>query len=147
MNISKKRTKYMSSIVYGYLLVFAFILPLSGLVISGSIKSGIVFFPIALMFAIPVAVVAYGVGFPVFQLIQKLIKANYFIVVMIAGVASAVVCASLVITIFMLFNQNQMRELSNATLLFLLPTICVSAISSGIFWWRTKSNLIVDCER
>ena len=134
--IITSRSLYVTSVVYGYLLVFLVVVPIAGLLIGGELKNAMSIF--TLLIAIPITILALFIGYPVFRYIIRKFGNISLIEILVSGISSAFVCTTMLIIIFLIITKSSISDIRFAT--FLLPPILgVSSISSIIYWLRTKS--------
>jgi len=123
-------------------MTFMIIIPIIGLLVAGgangvlSNTAGIFMF--SLVIAIPVAILATIMGFPIFNLIAQALKAGPFIKIIVAGLGSAFSCAAIVVKGTILVVRVSLADMRFIIYVLVPAILTLSLVSSCIFWWRTK---------
>ncbi len=136
--MSQDKKLYLSSMMYAYLLAFVVINPVVMVFEGKPLSAGLVFFGISLMVGVPVGISAYILGYPMFELLQKNINANYLASVFISGLCVALAVSGLGVVVLSIVFDLGLDGSINLVYLVLGSTMGVATLAAAIFWYRTK---------
>ncbi|TMO74257.1 hypothetical protein CWC16_08850 [Pseudoalteromonas sp. S3776] len=132
------KSKYVSSIIYVYLFMFLVIVPVLNFNDGNGLLYSLRFFVKTLFFGVPVAILAFTLGFYIFRHSIEMIEINYFLRVMVSFLFSIVACSFVAAICLGIVFGFGFQNLDFSMVIIFIPIAIVGSISALLYWYRTK---------
>ncbi|WP_046005556.1 hypothetical protein [Pseudoalteromonas rubra] len=130
--------KYISSIIYVYLFIFLVVVPILNFNDGNGLLYSLKFFVKTLVFGVPVAILAFTLGFYIFRRSIEMSEINYFLRVMVSFLFSIVACSFVAAICLGIVFGFGFQDLDFTMVIMFIPTAIVGSISALLYWYRTK---------
>ena len=132
------KSKYISSIIYMYLLIFLVVVPVLNFNDGNGLLYSLRFFVRTLVFAVPVAILAFTLGFYIFSHSIEMTEINYFLTVMVSFLLSIVACSFVASICMGIVFGVGFQDLDFTMVIMFIPIAIVGSLSGLLYWYRTK---------